>query len=136
MVLLPYSLVVYFRPESVRALVRVFWQTNQLETDQIPLLVLTEEFLELLLGIHAGGLLENKPIAECVQMMSIRQLPHGFIVVVSVEVFDGYGAIEDVFNRVVVDDHFRVLSLELIKVRFRTKHLFCQQKLIYISLIV
>ena len=71
MVLLPYSLVVYFRPESVRALVRVFWQTNQLETDQIPLLVLTEEFLELLLDIHAGGLLENKPIAECVQVVSV-----------------------------------------------------------------
>ena len=69
MVLLPYSPVVYFRPESVRALVCVFWQTNQLEADQIPLLVLTEEFLELLLDIHAGGLLENKPIAECVQVM-------------------------------------------------------------------
>ena len=69
MVLLPYSLVVYFRPESVRALVRVFWQTNQLEADQIPLAILTEEFLELLLGIHAGGLLENKPIAQGVQVV-------------------------------------------------------------------
>ena len=55
MALLPYSLVVYFRPESVRALVRALRKRDQLEVDQIPLLVLTEEFLELLFGIHADG---------------------------------------------------------------------------------
>ena len=64
MVLLPYSLVVYFRPESVRTLVRALRQHNKLETDQVPFFVLAEEFLEVLLGIHADGLLENKPIAE------------------------------------------------------------------------
>ena len=69
MVLLPYSLVVYFRPESVRALVSALRKCDQLEADQIPLVVLTEEFLELLPGIHAGGLLENNPIAECIQVM-------------------------------------------------------------------
>ena len=69
MVLLPYSLVVYFRPESVRALVSALRKRDQLEADQIPLAVLTEEFLELLPGIHAGGLLENKPIAQGIQMI-------------------------------------------------------------------
>ena len=123
MVLLPYSLVVYFRPESVRALVSALRKCDQLEVDQIPLAVLTEEFLELLPGIHAGGLLENKPIAQGIQMIPMWQLLHGFIVVVSVEVFDGYGAIGNIFDGVVVDSHFGVLSLELVKVRFRTSQL-------------
>lgn len=96
---------------------------RQLEADQIPPAVLTEEFLELLPGIHAGGLLENKPIAQGIQMIPMWQLLHGFIVVVSVEVFDGYGAIGNIFDGVVVDSHFGVLSLELIKVRFRTSQL-------------
>ena len=111
---------------------RVLRQRNQLEADQIPPLVLTEEFLELLLDIHADGLLENKPIAQGIQMMPMWQLLHRFIVVVSVEVFDGHMAIGNILDGVVVGYHFGVLPLELIKVRFRTKQLFRQQKLIYI----
>lgn len=128
--------MVYFRPESVRTLVRALRKCDQLEADQIPLVVLTEEFLELLLGIHADGLLENKPIAECIQMVSIWQLPHSLIVVLSVEVFDGYGAIGNIFDGVVVDAHFRATFLSnLSKDCSWTKQLFRQQKLIDISLI-
>ena len=81
-----------------------------MKTDQIPLFVLAEEFLELLLGIHAGGLLENKPIAERVQMVAIRQLPHGLIVAGGVDEFTNC-TVGDVFDGVVVDAHFRTTFL-------------------------
>ena len=92
----------------------VFWQGNQLEADQKPLCVLAEEFIEIALVIHADGLLENKPITECVQMMPMRQLPHGFIVVVGVDECTN-AAVNNIIHGVVVDAHDGPPSLELIK---------------------